>query len=189
MADADFEVEETPGYKAPAKVGLEEMKNKDADDEALNRWKAKLLEGQATAKSDDPRLVVPLEFQVIVQGRDTVVIDLSKGGALKDQTITMKEGSEFKLGIKFKVQNDVVSGLKYVHAVYRKGIRVTKDTHMMGSFGPKEEPNNFTSPLEDVPSGMLARGTYTIKGKLLDDDKNEHFAFETKMDIKKGWAE
>lgn len=35
----DIEDETTPGYKAPEKVDMETMKNKDADDEALNRWK------------------------------------------------------------------------------------------------------------------------------------------------------
>lgn len=44
MADDDHD-ENTPGYVAPAKATLDELKNKDADDEALNRWKAKLLEG------------------------------------------------------------------------------------------------------------------------------------------------
>jgi Rho GDP-dissociation inhibitor len=50
MASAadDIEVEETPGYKAPAKVDLQTMQNLDADDEALNRWKAKLLEGASS---------------------------------------------------------------------------------------------------------------------------------------------
>jgi hypothetical protein len=43
--DDDFET--TPGYKAPAQVDLETLQNLDKDDEALNRWKAKLLEGAA----------------------------------------------------------------------------------------------------------------------------------------------
>lgn len=47
-APDDIEVEETPGYKAPAKVDLATMQNLDADDDALNRWKAKLLEGAST---------------------------------------------------------------------------------------------------------------------------------------------
>ena len=52
MADHDEDaIEGTPGYVPPAKVGLEEMKSKDADDEALNRWKAKLLEGASAGAS------------------------------------------------------------------------------------------------------------------------------------------
>lgn len=38
----------TPGYKAPAKVGIADMmksEGKDDEDEALQRWKAQLLAG------------------------------------------------------------------------------------------------------------------------------------------------
>lgn len=50
MAEAadDIDVEQTPGYKAPAKVDLETLQNLDKDDEALNRWKAQLLAGAST---------------------------------------------------------------------------------------------------------------------------------------------
>ena len=44
MSD-EIDVEETPGYVAPKKVDLETLKNLDQDDEALQRWKAALLEG------------------------------------------------------------------------------------------------------------------------------------------------
>ena len=52
MADEEFEVETTPGYQAPKKVDLDTLQELDKDDEALNRWKAALLEGAETAKSE-----------------------------------------------------------------------------------------------------------------------------------------
>lgn len=39
------EPEETPGYKAPAKKTLEEIKNLDNDDESLIKYKQTLLAG------------------------------------------------------------------------------------------------------------------------------------------------
>lgn len=46
MAEADEDaIENTPGYVAPKKVALDDLKNLDKDDEALNRWKAALLAG------------------------------------------------------------------------------------------------------------------------------------------------
>lgn len=48
MAEANEFDEETPGYKAPAKVDLETLQNLDKEDEALNRWKAQLLAGAQT---------------------------------------------------------------------------------------------------------------------------------------------
>lgn len=43
----DEEPEETPGYKAPAQKSLDEIKNLDADDESLVKYKQTLLGGAA----------------------------------------------------------------------------------------------------------------------------------------------
>ena len=45
---------------------------------------------------------------------------------------------------------------------------------MVGSYPPKETHHSFTTPEEDIPSGALARGTYTVHSLFTDDDKNEH---------------
>jgi Rho GDP-dissociation inhibitor len=37
------------------------------------------------------------------------------------------------------VNHDVISGLKYLHAVKRKGIRVDKMEEMIGSYGPSAD--------------------------------------------------
>jgi hypothetical protein len=45
---------------------------------------------------------------------------------------------------------------------------------MVGSYPPKETVHAFTTPEEDLPSGALARGTYTVHSLFTDDDKHEH---------------
>lgn len=62
---------------------------------------------------------------------------------------------------------------------------VDKNTFMVGSYGPKKELQSYTTPVEEAPSGMLARGTYNIKSLFTDDDKNEHLKWEWKLEIKK----
>ena len=62
---------------------------------------------------------------------------------------------------------------------------VDKDQYMVGSYGPKTDLQSFTTPMEDAPSGMLARGSYTIKSLFTDDDKHEHLKWEWTLDIKK----
>lgn len=42
---------------------------------------------------------------------------------LKDQPITIKEGCEYRLKIVFRVNNDVVSGLKYIQVVKKMGMK------------------------------------------------------------------
>lgn len=42
---------------------------------------------------------------------------------LKDDPIVVKEGSEYKLEVVFRVQREIVAGLRYFQTTYRKGIR------------------------------------------------------------------
>ena len=42
---------------------------------------------------------------------------------------------------------------------------------------------------EEAPSGMLARGTYHVKSKFVDDDQVTHLTWEWDMEIKKEWDE
>jgi len=64
---------------------------------------------------------------------------------------------------------------------------VDKSDFMVGSYGPKTELHSFTTPREEAPSGMLARGTYSVKSLFTDDDKCEHLKWEWKLEIKKDW--
>lgn len=66
---------------------------------------------------------------------------------------------------------------------------VDKMNHMVGSYGPKKELQSYTTPPEEVPSGMLARGHYTNKSLFTDDDKNEHLKWEWNLEIKKDWKD
>lgn len=60
----------------------------------------------------------------------------------------------YRIVIKFKVQNEVVCGLKYLHAVKRSGIRVDRMEEMIGSYGPRAEPFETKFDPEEAPSGM-----------------------------------
>ena len=65
---------------------------------------------------------------------------------------------------------------------------VDKSNLMVGSYGPKTEEHVYTTPVEDAPSGMMARGEYTIKSKFTDDDKNPILEWEWTLKIAKEWA-
>ena len=69
------------------------------------------------------------------------------------------------------------------------GVPVDKMTHMVGSYAPKLEAHSYQTPLEDAPSGMLKRGTYTVSSLFTDDDKHEHLKWEWAIDIKKDWKD
>lgn len=113
----------------------------DKDDEAMNRWKASLglNSGDPIADPNDPRKCIIKSLALQVDGREDVVIDLSSPGSvdsLKDKPFKIKEGSKFHIKVTFQVHHEVLSGLKYLQVVKRKGIRVSKDEEMLGSYAP-----------------------------------------------------
>ena len=68
-----------------------------------------------------------------------MVVDLTVPGALeqlKNKPFTIKEGARFRMKAKFKVQHEVLSGMKYLQVVKRKGIRVAKDEEMIVRCSP-----------------------------------------------------
>jgi Rho GDP-dissociation inhibitor len=107
----------------------------------MNRWKASLglNSGEPIADPNDPRKCIIKSLALQVEGREDVVIDLSSPGSvdsLKDKPFKIKEGSKFHIKVTFQVHHEVLSGLKYLQVVKRKGIRVSKDEEMLGSYAP-----------------------------------------------------
>lgn len=71
-----------------------------------------------------------------VDGRPDITIDLTAPGSLeslKSKPFSIKEGAKFRMKANFVVQHDVLSGLKYIQIVKRKGIRVNKSEEMIVS--------------------------------------------------------
>ncbi|KAI9045257.1 rho GDP-dissociation inhibitor [Aspergillus affinis] len=193
--DEDLVASTTEGFKVGEKKTIEEYQNLDKDDEALNRWKASLGLATGTPIGDpsDPRKCIIKSLALEVEGRSDVVIELSAPGALenlKNQPFTIKEGATFRIKVVFQVHHEVLSGLKYLQVVKRKGVRVSKDEEMLGSYAPSTTDKPVYEKKfhpEEAPSGMLARGHYNAVSKFLDDDGTNHLQFEWAFDIAKDW--
>ena len=74
-----------------------------------------------------------------VEGRPDITIDLTAPGSLeslKTKPFSIKEGAKFRMKANFVVQHDVLSGLKFIQIVKRKGIRVGKNEEMIVRLGP-----------------------------------------------------
>lgn len=179
------------GYKPPAQKSVVDIIKSDAEDESLRKYKEALL-GQALAGTievfpNDPRLVIVQTLVILVDGRPDVVLDLTAAGDLKKKSVVLKEDCSYRVKILFYVQREIVQGLKYFQKTYKSGIRVDSSTFMVGSYGPKKEIQSYTTGVEQAPSGMMARGSYTVKSLFSDDDKHEHLKWEWKIEIKKDW--
>ncbi|CAG8086180.1 unnamed protein product [Penicillium salamii] len=197
MADNadDLAATRTEGFKVGEKKTIDEYNQLDKDDEAMQRWKASLglNAGEPIHEPNDPRKCIIKSLALQVEGRPDVIIDLSTPGSvedLKNKPFQIKEGSKFHIKATFQVHHEVLSGLKYLQVVKRKGIRVSKDQEMLGSYAPSTNVKPIYEKIfaeEEAPSGMIARGHYNATSKFLDDDENTHLLFEWAFDIAKDW--
>ncbi|XP_063044314.1 rho GDP-dissociation inhibitor 3 [Engraulis encrasicolus] len=188
----DEEVDETDlNYQPPAPKSLKEIEELDKDDESLTKYKQALLgAGPVVADPTIPNVQVTRLTLMCDAAPGPITMDLAGDlEALKKANFTMKEGVDYRVKIHFKVNREIVSGLKYVHLTYRKGLRVDKAVYMVGSYGPRVEEHEFLTPVEEAPKGMLVRGGYHIKSHFTDDDKTDHLSWEWNLQIKKDWDE
>lgn len=188
------EDDDNPNYKPPAPKALDDIVNQDADDPSLVKYKETLLggglSGAVVVDESNPNKVIVQKLSLLVEGRDEVSIDLTKSPEdIKKEQHVLKDGCSYRIQIYFFVQREIVSGLRYEHKVYRKGIQVDKMKQMMGSYGPKTEVQSFKTQADDAPSGMLMRGEYVVKSRFVDDDNHEYCKWEWKLAIKKEWKD
>ncbi|XP_017283658.1 rho GDP-dissociation inhibitor 1 isoform X2 [Kryptolebias marmoratus] len=179
-------------YKPPAQKSLQEIQELDKEDESLRKYKEALLGNVAVvADPKAPNVQVTRMTLVCESAPGPLVLDLTGDlDNFKKNPFTLKEGVEYRVKINFKVNKDIVSGLKYNQQTFRKGVKVDKTDYMVGSYGPRpDEEYEFLTTMEEAPKGMLARGTYNIKSKFTDDDKYDHLSWEWSLAIKKDWKD
>ena len=136
--DHDLQPEHTEGFKLGEKKTIDEYQQLDQNDESLRKWKESLGLGTGTAIADpkDPRRVIILSLGLEVEGRPDILIDLSKPGAvdeLSKKPFTIKEGATFRMKARFRVQHQILSGLKYLQVVSRGPLK-DKSQEMIASF-------------------------------------------------------
>ncbi|KAL1987049.1 hypothetical protein VTN96DRAFT_4923 [Rasamsonia emersonii] len=193
--DDDLVASKTEGFKLGEKKTIEEYTKLDAHDESLNRWKASLglNTGQPIADPNDPRKCIIKSLAIETEDRGDITVDLTGPGALeelKNKPFKIKEGAKFRTKVVFQVHHEVLSGLKYLQVVKRKGIRVSKDEEMLGSYAPNTTDKPYYEKKfhqEEAPSGMIARGHYNAISKFVDDDDVTHLQFEWSFEIAKDW--
>mmetsp|Transcript_46132 Transcript_46132/g.92209 ORF Transcript_46132/g.92209 Transcript_46132/m.92209 type:complete len:256 (+) Transcript_46132:89-856(+) len=200
MPSEDQEAGPGDGFKVGAKVGLNELMAKDAEDESLRKYKESLLgaaaQGHVAADPNDKRRVIITELKILFHDRPggdiTYTLNTpAEVEALKKKPFVMKEKCLYKTQVSFRVQHEIVSGLKYVNKVYKSGIRVSKDEEMLGSYAPQPAPYTIVFPRkewEEAPAGWLARGNFSAESAFVDDDNVTHLQYKYGFELKSGWT-
>lgn len=178
--------ESTAGYVAPKQVAVSELMKTDAEDESLARYKQALIASQEAVFPEDPRSLIVTKLAIVFEDHDPIELDLTLPN--QKRKIVMKEGVNYVTKLYFYVQREIVSCLTYMNFVYNKiGLRLVKDQIAIGSYGPSDKEHEVIVEEGTTPSGMLGRGTYNAKARLLDDDLKVHLELEYTFEIKKNW--
>ncbi|XP_072882458.1 rho GDP-dissociation inhibitor 1 [Hemitrygon akajei] len=191
IAAENQDEEPSLSYKAPAQKSLKEIEELDKDDESLRKYKEVLLGNCAKVTDPNvPNVQVTSLTLVCAAAPHPLVLDLTGDlDNFKKNPFVLKEGVEYKIKICFKVNREIVSGLKYIQTSSRRGVRIDKADYMVGSYGPRDTEYEFLTPQEEAPKGMMVRGTYTIKSQFTDDDRFDHLSWEWCLSIKKDWKD
>ncbi|ODV77078.1 E set domain-containing protein [Suhomyces tanzawaensis NRRL Y-17324] len=198
-AEDDLVPESVEGYTVGEKKTIQEYTKLDAEDESLAKWKASLgLSDDSSAypvKAGDTRKVVVVELGLEFPEQPElkpIVINLEDADgntiAGKEIKFSIKERAVYQLVVKFRVQHEIVTGLKYLHSVKKAGIRVEKLEEPLGSYAPNTKDKPYYErkfPEVEAPSGMLARGNYSATSKFVDDDKHTHLTVPWSFTITK----
>lgn len=171
---------------------------KEKNDPAMVAYlKALGIDPDYVAPKDDPRRVVISKLEVVFKDHANAVLALatvspstlfhfqrqhisallhtnahtqeSDVKKAKETPLVIKEGAEYKIRVHFRVQHQLVAGLKIVSSVSKMGKKLQSDTDMLGSYPPKTD---FTSldigggDFVEAPTGMLARGEYKAHMKV-----------------------
>merc|ERR1711916_44246 len=139
------------------------------------------------APADDPRRVVIESMELLIKGSDTpskMALDTPENIKKAAETVwDIPEGSDYTILFNFRVQHEIVSGLRF-NLKIKKGPFSTTDKEMLGSYAP--DGITKTHKVEaTAPSGMAKRGTYNCTGSFLDDDGNQYVTWTYKIKISK----
>nr|XP_020031856.1 rho GDP-dissociation inhibitor 3 [Castor canadensis] len=183
--------EALPEYQAPGKKSMLEIWELDPEDESLAKYKQALLGTLPPAVDPSlPNVQVTRLTLISEQAPGPITMDLTGDlAAVKNQVFVLKEGVDYKVKITFKVNKEIVSGLKCLHHTYRRGLRVDKAVYMVGSYGPRAQEYEFVTPVEEAPRGMLVRGPYVVRSLFTDDDRTDHLSWEWGLHVGQDWKD
>ncbi|NXW43987.1 GDIR3 inhibitor, partial [Nyctiprogne leucopyga] len=178
-------------YKTPEKKSLREIQELDTGDESLRKYKQALLGAiPATVDASVPNVQVTRLTLMCEQAPGPIIMDLTGDlEVLQGRDFVLKEGVDYRVKVSFKVNREIVCGLRCLHLTYCRGRPVDRDVFMVGSYAPRAEEYEVVTPTEEAPRGWLARGSYRVRSLVTDDDKTEHLSWEWGLCIKKAWED
>ncbi|XP_044985673.1 rho GDP-dissociation inhibitor 1-like isoform X2 [Hordeum vulgare subsp. vulgare] len=173
-----------------------EGEGEEEEDDSLRRWKEQLLGPDALHTTNIPALgvgetvepeVTILNLTILAPGRPHLLLPIPFLPDGKGHAFALKDGTAYSFRFSFAVSNNIVSGLKYSHTVWKTGVRVENQKVMLGTFSPQQEPYTYKAEEDSTPSGIFARGSYSARLKFVDDDGKVYLDMRYSFEIRKDW--
>ncbi|VAH24031.1 unnamed protein product [Triticum turgidum subsp. durum] len=185
------------GPQVPLKDLLHLHKEEEeGEDESLRRWKEQLLGPDAVhttnllhalgAETVEPEVTI-LNLTILAPGRPDLLLPIPFVPDDKGHAFALKDGCAYSFRFSFAVSNNIVSGLKYSHTVWKTGVKVENQKVMLGTFSPQQEPYTYKAEEDSTPSGIFARGSYSARLKFVDDDGKVYLDMRYSFEIRKDW--
>uniref|UniRef100_A0A674HHH1 Rho GDP dissociation inhibitor gamma n=1 Tax=Taeniopygia guttata TaxID=59729 RepID=A0A674HHH1_TAEGU len=110
-------------YKTPEKKSLQEIQELDPGDESLRKYKQALLGAiPAAVDASVPNVQVTRLTLMCEQAPGPITMDLTGDlEELRGQAFVLKEGVDYRVKVSFKVNREIVCGLRCLHLTYRRG--------------------------------------------------------------------
>uniref|UniRef100_A0A8C9NAK1 Rho GDP dissociation inhibitor gamma n=2 Tax=Passeroidea TaxID=175121 RepID=A0A8C9NAK1_SERCA len=110
-------------YKTPEKKSLREIQELDPGDESLRKYKQALLGAiPAAVDASVPNVQVTKLTLMCEQAPGPITMDLTGDlEELRGRAFVLKEGVDYRVKVSFKVNREIVCGLRCLHLTYRRG--------------------------------------------------------------------
>ena len=105
----------------------------------------------------------------------------------KEFKYVLKEGTVYFMRVTFKVNNDIIYGLKLSNVVRKYSFKVLQIEEHLGTFAPTIDPHSVDLPEEVAPKGFFGRGKYSGKIILVDMTGIVHFQLVYTCTISSNW--
>uniref|UniRef100_A0A452H8H5 Rho GDP-dissociation inhibitor 1 n=1 Tax=Gopherus agassizii TaxID=38772 RepID=A0A452H8H5_9SAUR len=170
IAAENEEDEHSVNYKPPAQKSIQEIQELDKDDESLRKYKEALL-GSVSVAADPstPNVVVTKLTLVCATAPGPLELDLTGNlESYKKQSFVLKEGVEYRIKISFRVNKEIVSGLKYIQHTFRKGVKSKCfhcPRHCFARVGSPSQAHcsEMCHPHSPAGSGMVGGGSLLLE--------------------------
>jgi Rho GDP-dissociation inhibitor len=160
------------------------------DGKDIHRRKEQYLEPLNTSRIAESGQVPDVQFMtlsIVCPGRPEIALSQPFLSSPKACLFTLKEGTKYRLKFSFIVSNRVVSGLRYENTLWKSGVRVDRTTVLLGTFNPRKIPYGYQLCEDTLPTGILVRGLYSAKAKVVDNDGRSYMDIHYHFDIQKKW--